>query len=85
MQNSVTSIRHKLYDYIRVADDKKLSAIYNLLQNEIEDSREWWKDKIFTTELDRRFTALETGADKGITITQLVDSVSKLRVKKYGK
>ena len=26
--NDGASIRHKLYDYIRVADDKKLHAIY---------------------------------------------------------
>ncbi len=30
LTNSAT-IRHKLYDYIRVANDKKLFAIYNLL------------------------------------------------------
>lgn len=28
-----TVIRHKLYDYIRVANDKKLLAIYNLLED----------------------------------------------------
>jgi hypothetical protein len=29
--NTATSLRDRLYDYIRVADDKKLHAIYNLL------------------------------------------------------
>ncbi len=42
---SNTAIRHKLYDYIRVADDKKLYAIYNLLENEIEQTNDWWKNK----------------------------------------
>jgi len=83
MSNS--TIRHKLYDYIRVADDKKLHAIYNLLENEIEQTNEWWKDKLVTLELDNRYEALENGSDKGFTIEQLEQSVSKLRVKKYGK
>lgn len=85
MSNSGTSIRHKLYDYIRVADDKKLHAIYNLLENEIEQTAAWWKDKKLVKELDNRYTALETGADKGFTLPQLQQSIHKLRLKKYGK
>jgi hypothetical protein len=81
MSNS--TIRHKLYDYIRVADDKKLNAIYNLLENEIEQTNEWWKDKLVTLELDSRYQALENGSDKGFNIEQLEQSVSKLRLKKY--
>jgi hypothetical protein len=83
--NNSSTIRNKLYDYIRVADDKKLFAIYNLLENEIEETNEWWKDKQFAEELDRRFNALEDGSDKGFTITQLEASIDKLRIKRYGK
>lgn len=83
--NNSAAIRHKLYDYIRVADDKKLNAIYDLLENEIEHANEWWKDKVFTAELDRRFEALEAGTDKGFTVEQLEASIEKLRKKRYGK
>ncbi|HZE83101.1 MAG TPA: hypothetical protein VE035_02285 [Puia sp.] len=83
--NQSASIRHKLYDYIRVADDKKLSAIYNLLENEIEETNEWWKDKAFVAELDSRYEALESGVDKGFTVAQLEASIDKLRKKRYGK
>ena len=82
---SNTAIRNKLYDYIRVADDKKLSAIYNLLENEIEQTNEWWKDKKFTNELDRRYQVMENGSDKGVTVKELEQSIIKLRLKKYGK
>ncbi len=84
MQNSGLAIRHKLYDFIRVADDKKLNAIYHLLETEIEQTQEWWKDKVFTAELDHRFQALENGTDKGFSLVELEASVSKLRKKKYG-
>ncbi|MFM7431373.1 MAG: addiction module protein [Flammeovirgaceae bacterium] len=84
MNNSTLAIRHKLYDYIRVADDKKLSAIYHLLESEIEQTQEWWKDKEVIRELDQRYKALEDGTDKGFTLEELKSSVTKLRKKKYG-
>ncbi|MFM9837930.1 MAG: hypothetical protein ACKVOQ_06675 [Cyclobacteriaceae bacterium] len=77
MNNSGLAIRHKLDDFIRMADDKKLSATFHLLGNGIEQTQECWKDKSFTHELDLRYKALENGMDKGFTIT-------KLRKKKYG-
>ncbi|HWY36135.1 MAG TPA: addiction module protein [Nitrosopumilaceae archaeon] len=83
--NDSASIRHKLYDYIRVVDDKKLHAIYNLLESEIEETSEWWKDKRFVKELDRRYEALESGADKGFSVEKLEASIDKLRKKRYGK
>ncbi len=85
MNTSSATIRHKLYDYIRVADSKRLHAIYNLLENEIEQTNEWWKDKQFVKDLDNRYEALETGADRGFTTSQLIESMDKLRTKKYGK
>ena len=84
MRNSGLSLRHKLYDFIRVADDKKLAAIYHLLENDIEQTNEWWKDQKVTTELENRFQALESGKDKGYTLIELEESIKKLRKKKYG-
>ncbi|CAN5626817.1 hypothetical protein BH10BAC3_BH10BAC3_28950 [soil metagenome] len=79
------TIRNKLYDYIRVAEDKKLFAIYDLLENEIEEKAAWWNDKEMTAELDERYSALETGKDHGFTLKELSNSISHLREKKYGK
>ena len=83
--DTAASLRDRLYDYIRVADDKKLYAIYSLLENEIAVTREWWKDKQFVAELDSRYEAIEKGTDKGFTVSQLEASISKLRKNKYGK
>ncbi len=60
---------------------KKLHAIYNPLENEIEETQEWWKDKAVIAELDRRYEALESGKDKGVTIDQLEASIGKMRKK----
>ena len=83
--STAASIRQKLHSYLEVADDKKVHAIYNLLENEIEETRKWWKDKQFIKELDSRYQALESGVDKGYTIEQLEASIKKLRSAKYGK
>lgn len=80
-----TSVRNKLYDYIRLASDKKVYAIYNLLEDEIVEMNECWKDKRFLEELDDRFDALETGEDKGVTLQEMETSIEKMRVNKYGK
>jgi hypothetical protein len=56
-----------------------------LLENEIEQTTEWWKDKDFIKELDDRTKALDNGTDKGYTIDQLEEFIGKLRTKKYGK
>jgi hypothetical protein len=82
---TAVALRSKLYDYIRVADDKKLHALYNLLETDIEGTTEWWADKKFIAELDKRDAALESGKDKGVTLTQMNVAVDKLRTKKYGK
>ena len=84
MNESALTIRNKLYDFIRVADDKKLNAIYHLLESDIEQTTEWWKDHAFINELEQRFEALENGTDKGYSISGLEASISKLRKKRHG-
>jgi benzoyl-CoA reductase/2-hydroxyglutaryl-CoA dehydratase subunit BcrC/BadD/HgdB len=82
---NAAAIRNHLYSYIKVADDKKLKAIYTILENEIKEESEWWKDKHFVQELDKTYKALENGTDKGFTLEQLDESIDKLRKKRYEK
>lgn len=82
---TLSALRNKLYDYIRVADDKKLKAIYHLLEDNIEATNEWWKDKQIVAEMDARYDALAAGKDKGVTKEGLEATIAKARQKKYGK
>ncbi len=78
-------IREKLYDFIRVADDKKVKAIYMMLEDEITEKTEWWKNKEFVEELDRSYDAWETGKEKGYTLEEvhsLVEIAKKKRNRK---
>ena len=63
---TTANIRHKLYDYIRVAGDKKVKAIYAILEGEIEEIYDYWNDKAFTAELEKRSADYKSGKSKGI-------------------
>ena len=58
---TTSSIRQKLFDYLQVADDKKVEAIYAILEEEIEANTIDWNDKGFINELDKRTTAYKNG------------------------
>jgi hypothetical protein len=83
MSSSV--LRDKLHDYIRVADEKKLKAIYNLLENEIEEAGEWWQDKNFVKELDNRYEQWLKGKAKAYTIEETTAYIGRLRKERAKK
>jgi hypothetical protein len=71
---------------IKVLNEKPPIYVTDEMQDSVaEGNREWWKDKQFVAELDRRYAAMESGEDKGVTLEELEFSIEKLRVKKYGK
>lgn len=61
---STTEIRQKLFDYIRIADDRKVRAIYTMIEAEIHGDTDIWTDE-FLEELTRRTTDLRNGEVKG--------------------
>ncbi len=82
---TTAAVREKLYDYIRVADDKKVKAIYMMLEDEISGEMEWWKDKIFTKELEKRYSVWASGKQKGYTVTQLDTSIEQIKKRRSAK
>jgi|GWRWMinimDraft_5_1066013.scaffolds.fasta_scaffold212102_1 hypothetical protein len=70
------SIRKKLSDYLKVADDKKVKAIYALVADEIELS-----DLTYTvelkTELERRFNDYNKGR-KMVTPSSAKKQINKI-------
>lgn len=49
---NTTTIRKKLQEYIKVADEKKVKAIYTIVENDINEMNQWWNDEQFIAELD---------------------------------
>ena len=64
---TTATIRQKLYDYIRVAEEKKVKAIYTMLEKEIEEEFDCWNDNEFMEELDRRSNDYKNGNVKGVS------------------
>ncbi|MFX1707172.1 addiction module protein [Chitinophaga sp. CC14] len=60
-----TAIREKLHDYIRFADDKKVKAIYTMVEDEINHVYDPLEDPQYLDMLDRRIEEYESGKVKG--------------------
>ncbi len=54
------AIRQRLFEYIRFADEKKIKAIYTIVEDEIKEKRHIWT-KEFTAEMERRSLQMEKG------------------------
>lgn len=62
---NTAAIRKKLHEYIRVADDRKVRAIYTIIENDVNEPYEWWNDKVLLAELDLRNEQIVNGSDPG--------------------
>lgn len=54
-------IRERLQEYIRFADDKKVAAIYTMVESEIQDELDLWEDQDFLNEMKNRVDEYESG------------------------
>jgi hypothetical protein len=69
-------LKQKLHDYIDTAEDKKLEAIYTILEGEIEDEPyDWRKDEEWLAELDRREKSVLDGTAKTHSLEETLDIV----------
>jgi hypothetical protein len=60
---TTTAIRQKLVDYMKIADDKKVKAIYTMVEDEINTSANDWNEE-FVKELERRSKSFANGSAK---------------------
>jgi hypothetical protein len=60
---TTTAIREKLVNYLQVADEKKLKAIYTMVEDEINTAANDWDDD-FIKELERRSKSFINGTAK---------------------
>jgi len=77
---STAEIRQRLHKYIDKAADKKLKAIYTLLQNDIDYDGYLTEEQM--TELDRRSYEIENGLAKTYTWEETVE-VARQKLKEH--
>jgi hypothetical protein len=78
----ITRTIRELYDYIRVADDKKVKAIFMMPEDDITEEKDWWKDNVFVEELDKRYAAWESGKEKGYSLSDINSPIAQLNKKR---
>lgn len=76
-------LRQKLHHYIETAQDKKVKAIFTMVEDEIEETYNYWKDESFVSELKRRQKAYIEGSSKTYSLEQTVARAkSALKIRK---
>jgi hypothetical protein len=70
------ALRKKIADYLQVADDKKIKAIYTLLENEIEQPDLEYTDELKAT-LDQRYNDYKNGGKMiaGVAATKQIKKI----------
>ena len=79
------AIRDRLYDYIKVADDKKIKAIYMMLEDDITEETEWWNNPKLVAELEKEYEAWDAGKDKGYSLADIKTEIASRKAKKHGR
>jgi putative addiction module component (TIGR02574 family) len=74
---STNVIRQKLHSYLEVADDKKVKAMYVMMEEDIEESAVEYTDE-FKKELDRRYADYKSGKAKMITAAESKKRIQKI-------
>lgn len=79
---TTVAIRKKLVDYLKVADDKKVKAMYALLEDEIEQELEY--TPVLKKQLDAAVTHYKKG-EKMVSATAADKAIKKLLQPVKGK
>ena len=73
---TTVAIRKKLATFMQVADDKKVKAVYALLENDIEQEELAYTDE-FKAELDKRYAYYKSGG-KMVSAAEADKQIKKL-------
>ena len=72
---NVDAIRQELYEYIRVANDNKVIALYDIVAKDANVNISWWEDEKLIKELERTDAALDSGEEVGISWEEVKKSI----------
>ena len=75
------AIREKLQDYIRNADDKKVKAIYTMVENDIEFNYRWWNDEALVKELTEDVKDIKAKKQRTYTLEAVQSKINRRRKK----
>ena len=81
---STANIRQQLQNYLEVADDKKVKAIYTMMEDEIKEANIAYSDEL-KAELDKRYASYKSGKSKIISAKESKKRINNLLNKQKTK
>ena len=73
---TTTAIREKLVSYLRITDEKKVKAIYTMVEDDINTAANDWDEK-FVKELKQRSNSFTNGTSKTYTWEETKKAITK--------
>ena len=64
---TILTIRKSLQEYIRFADEKKVRALFTMVEDEINLKKELWVNEEFIAEMEQRSLDMESHKVEGIS------------------
>lgn len=74
---NTSTIRSQLHNYLEIADDKKVKAMYAIMEEEIKESFVDYSEDLKAT-LDERFKTYKSGEAKMITEEESKERIQKI-------
>lgn len=71
-----TIIRERLHEYIRFADDKKVQAMYTMVESEIQEELNLWEDHDFLIEMKNRIDEYESGKAQLLSLEEFTKNMT---------
>lgn len=82
---TTTAMKKKITDYLETADNKKVRAMYAMIEDEVGTGNNDWDEEFFE-ELERRSKSFEDGTAKMYTWEETqkaaMDSINEIRKRK---
>jgi hypothetical protein len=76
---TISAIRIKLQEYIKVADEKKIKAIFALLEDDIIKDFNWWEDKNLVKDFENRIKECKNGTNKAFSLEEIDVDIEKIK------
>ncbi len=72
-----SNIRQQLHSYLAIADDKKVKALYTMMEGDIKESVIEYSDEL-KAELDNLYASYKSGKAKMVTAAESKRSINKI-------